>query len=49
MKHTCFICEDEATKRITTTANQGDFYLCSNDRCKEILEDQLMSANRRMN
>ena len=49
MAHTCFICSKEATKRITTTANQGDFYLCSNDKCKEILEDQLMALGRRMN
>lgn len=49
MKHTCFICEKEATKRVTTTANQGDFYLCSNDKCKDTLEDQLMSIYRRMN
>ena len=49
MTHTCFICSEEATKRITTTANQGDFYLCSEPKCKELLENQLMALGRRMN
>jgi hypothetical protein len=49
MVHTCFICGEEATKRITTTANQGDFTLCSKDVCKKVLEDQLMALGRRMN
>ena len=49
MKHICFICGEDATKRITTSADQGEFYLCSNDKCKETLEDQLMSIARRMN
>lgn len=49
MTHTCFICSEEATKRITTTSNQGDFYLCNKSKCKEILEEQLLIINKRMN
>lgn len=45
MKHTCFICGNEATKRITTTADQGEFYLCSEKVCKDTLEEQLMVLN----
>jgi len=49
MNYTCFICGEEATKKITTVINQGDFFLCSNSKCKSLLEDQLMSLGRRLN
>mgnify|MGYP001125153980 CR=1 FL=1 len=43
MTHTCLICEEDATKIIRTSLDQGELYLCSNDKCKDTLEDQLMS------
>ena len=46
MEHTCLICKKPAVKKVYTSANQGDFYLCEKDVCKEVLESELRSYSK---
>lgn len=39
----CFICDGESIKKVTTRENQGDFFLCGKDACKEVLEYKLLN------
>ena len=41
MTHNCLICNKIADRKVTTSFNQGDLYLCSSKKCKIELTNRL--------
>lgn len=41
MTHNCLICDKIADRKVTTSFNQGELYLCSSEECKTKLKNDL--------
>lgn len=41
MTHNCLICNKIADRKVTTSFNQGELYLCSSEECKTKLKNDL--------
>lgn len=41
MTHNCLICDKIADRKVTTSFNQGELYLCSSKKCKIMLRNRL--------
>jgi uncharacterized membrane protein (DUF106 family) len=41
MTHNCLICDKIADRKVTTSLNQGELYLCSSKKCKTMLKNRL--------